>query len=174
MKRALLLVLAAACQLPAMAGDVIPPQLAGVWGTAESLFAGTTAQAELYLYPDGFGLMIGSSAPSTMTAGPDKGQPGPRVTMGVPMRASFEGATLTGRYFDPNKLEDYGMELNCRYDEAGPTLHCTSPDGSVQVMKRRGASLDPEIVKMIDAMRIALRDYVGKPNAPPPAPSTPP
>jgi hypothetical protein len=172
MKRALVLALAAACRLPAMADELIPSQLTGVWGSAESLFAGTTAQAELYLYADGFGLMIGSSAPSVISSGPDKGKPGMRITMGVPLRAKFDGATLTGQYFNPNNPQDTGPTLSCRYEETGPALHCTGLDKSTMIMKRRSSSLAPDIVQKIDEMRIALRAYAGKASALPPAPST--
>lgn len=172
MKRALALALAAACQFPAMAEEVIPAQLTGVWGTAESLFAGTTAQTELYLYADGFGLMIGASAPAVISSGPDKGKPGMRITMGIPLWAKFDGTTLTGQLFNPGNPQDAGPTLSCRYEETGPALRCTAPDGSASVMKRRSSSLDPEIVKKIDEMRIALRAQAGKPSALPPAPST--
>ena len=174
MKGALLLALAAACPLPAMADDVIPSHLTGVWGTAESLFAGTTAQAELYLEGDGFGLIAGSSPPSTINAGPVKGKPGRRVTMGVPLRATLEGVTLTAQPFNPGNPQDTGPAVSCRYEAAGPTLRCTAPDRSEWIMKRRSASLDPNIVRTIDDMRIALRAYAGKAGAIRPAPSTPP
>lgn len=172
MKRALALALAAACQFPAMAEEVIPSQLTGVWGTAESLFAGTTGQLELYLYADGFGLMIGSSAPSVISSGPDKGKPGMRITMGIPLWAKFDGATLTGQLFNPSNPQDTAPPLSCRYEETGPALRCTTPDGRASVMKRRSSSLNPEIVQMIDEMRIALRAYAGKASALRPAPST--
>ena len=174
MKRALLLALAVACQLPALADEVLPSQLTGVWGTAESLLAGTTEQAELYLYEDGFGLIIGSSAPPTISSGPDKGKPGPRITMGIPMRATFEGTTLTGRLFNPHDPRDTGPTLSCRHEASSAELHCAVPGQKGMVMKRRSSSLDPEIVRMIDEMRIALRSHAGKAGALRPAPSTSP
>jgi len=165
-----LLALTATCALPGMAQDPVPRQLTGIWGTAESLFVGTTEQAELHLYADGFGLLIGSSAPSTISAGPDKGKPGPRVTMGIPLRARFEGATLTSQFFDPNQLKDIGPPFHCQYREQ--ELHCTAIDGKPMHMKRRSTAPDPEMLRRIDEMRIALRSYTGKSSAPPPTPST--
>jgi hypothetical protein len=62
MKRALALTLAIALHLPAHAGEVLPAELAGVWGTAASLDSGSAAQNFFHLEPDGFGFAVGSGA----------------------------------------------------------------------------------------------------------------
>lgn len=170
MKRALL-ALAAACALPALADDIVPAHLTGVWGTAASLFEGTTEQAEMHLQADGFGLLIGSSPPSTISSGPDKGKPGPRVTMGVPFRSGLDGATLTIVPFNPGYRQDRGPSVICRYQEAEATLHCNVDDRKSWIMKRRSAALDTQTLQMIDEMKTSLRAYAGKAGALLPAPA---
>lgn len=170
MKR-VLLALVAACALPALADDLVPSHLTGMWGTADSLFAGTTEQAEIYLQADGFGLLAGSSAPSTITSGPDKRKPGPRVTLGVPFRSGLDGATLTIVPFNPGYRKDRGPSVICRYQEADATLHCNVDDKKSWIMKQRSAALDPQTLQMIDEMKTALRAYAGKAGALLPAPT---
>lgn len=163
--RALMLAFVAACTSPALADDTIPARLAGVWGTAESLFSGSTEQMEIHLQPDGFGLLAGSSPPSTIISGPDKGKPGPRVAMGVPFRATLDGTAMTVAPFNPGNWQDKGPALICRYEAPDNTLHCTVDDKKTFIMKRRSASLDPQTIAGIEEMKIALRAYAGKASA---------
>ncbi len=172
MRRALLLALAAACALPALADERIPSRLTGVWGSDDPLFAEGPIQGEFHLQEDGFGVLIGASPPMIQNSGPNKGQPGPRITMGIPFRARLEGETLTILPFNPGNPNDKGPTLECRYEEGGLTLRCAMPDRSALLMKRRSATLDPRMTEAIDGMRIALRAYAGKASALRPAPST--
>ncbi|MCC2958124.1 hypothetical protein LK542_21095 [Massilia sp. IC2-477] len=168
--KSLLLAMVAAWASPALADSVVPHYLGGVWATADSLFAGTTEQAELYLREDGFGLLIGSSAPATITSGPDKGKPGPRATLGMPFRSRLEGATLTIAPFNPGYRQDRGPMLICHYQEPDATLHCTA-DKKSWIMRRRSDTLDTTTAEMIEGFQIALRAYAGKASALLPAPS---
>jgi len=168
---ALALALARAWSLPVMAGETMPAHLTGVWGTAESLDAGTTAQAELYLEADGFGLLIGSSPPGVFTAGPDKGKPVGRITMGLPFRARLEEGTLVVLPFNPGNPDDTGPTTRCRYQAMDAVLHCTTPGHGTLLLKRRSAPMDANMAGLIDEMRIALRAHAGKASALRPAPA---
>ncbi|SFC62697.1 hypothetical protein [Massilia yuzhufengensis] len=177
-KRAILFALAA-WQLSATAADVIPAHLVGVWGTAESLYAGTTAQAELYLQADGTGMLVGSSAPALHATGADKGKPDPtmRVVLGVPLRATLEGDVLSAQPFGmPGDRMPPPEEIRvaCRYDGASATLACKGPKPPDMLMKRRSATLPAEAVKAISDVFIAAAAYAGKAGAIRPAPSTQP
>jgi len=172
LKRACALALAAACTLPALADDLIPTHLTGVWGTAESLYAGTTAQSELHVQADGFGVLAGSTAPLIETAGPNKGKPAGRVVLGVPFRARLEGETLVVQPFNPDNPRDTGPSLRCRYEGAGPALHCTGEGKETPNMKRLSASLDPRVAEGIQEMSVKLRAYAGKASALRPTPVT--
>lgn len=173
MKRALL-ALAAACSLPALAlaDDIIPPHLTGVWGTADSLYAGTTGQTELHLQANGFGVVAGSSAPLLETAGANKGQSLGRIVLGVPFRARIDAGALAIQPFNPDNPRDSGPPMRCTYDAAGPALRCTSDGKEMPAMKRLGTTLDPRTVEGIEEMSIRLRAHAGKASALRPAPST--
>jgi hypothetical protein len=170
-KRALLLGLAVAWQLTAHAADVIPAHLTGVWGTAESLYAGTTGQSELHLQADGFGVLVGSSASPTLSSGPDKGKPGPRVVMGFPVRATWDGDIVTVAVFMPGEKNIPGP-LPCRHEASGATLTCTMPDRGESVMKRRSTTLPVDSVKLLKEMQAWLALEAGKAGGLPQAPST--
>lgn len=172
MKRALLPALVLAWALPALAQDAVPPHLAGVWATADSLSAGTTEQTEMHLQADGFGLLIGSSAPLLIASGPDKGKPGMRVTMGIPFRSALDGTGLKVVPFNPGYRQDKGSTGVCRYQQADATLDCIVDGRKSFIMRRRSASLDAQTLQIIDDMKTALRAYAGKAAAlsPPPVP----
>lgn len=153
MKHAITLALAIAWHLPLHAADTLPAQLAGIWGTAESLYTGTTAQSALQLEPDGFGILAGSSPPAT---GVDGGKQPPRAIIGFPVRATLLDDTLTLRAYWPGKIDDAQaarMTLTCRYEKAVPALTCTGPDKVAIVMRRLAATVDAEAATMIAAVR---------------------
>ena len=149
MPGALLLMLAAAMPLPADAAGQLPPWLAGSWGTAESLHAGSTGQTELYLEADGFGVMGASSAPARRLGGAEAGKPDARAIIGLPVRATFDGSTLVIRPFLPPGRQA-GQDIVCRYDAAGPSLACVDVEGS---MRRRSDTVPAEAGAIIEALR---------------------
>ncbi|CAN7572674.1 hypothetical protein [Massilia sp. LjRoot122] len=162
--RCLLLALATACHLSAHAADPVPAHLAGAWGTAESLYAGTVAQYELLLLSDGFGSFTGSTPPMTHTGGPDKGKPAAaRVIMGLPLRAVVDGDVLKAQPFIPRSILRPGdkapapeaMTITCRYEAQGQTLSCVGPDRRDIVMKRYSETVPAETAEMLRKIRAA-------------------
>ncbi|MYM75158.1 hypothetical protein GTP56_23590 [Duganella sp. FT134W] len=87
MDRILTLLCATLLHLTANAADVVPAHLTGEWGTGASLYDGKQDQADVYLLPDGLGMMAGSSAPAHRADGVDDGKPGPRALVGFPVHA---------------------------------------------------------------------------------------
>jgi hypothetical protein len=159
MKRSILLTLITAWHLSLYAAsDILPTGLAGTWGTAESLYAGTTAQSALQLEADGFGILVGSTPPAKRLDGVDDGKPLPRAVIGFPVRASLDGDTLTLGAYWPGKIDAVQaerMHLSCRYDAVTPALTCTGPDKVAMVMRRLSDTVDADAAKMIAVVRAA-------------------
>lgn len=159
-KRTALLACVFSWHVVVSASDVLPSYLTGTWGTAETLHAGETGQAEIHLQPDGLGIMAGSAPPARRIDGKDDGKPGLRAIAGFPLRATAEGDTLTAR---PVALFPQGEEkarrtiITCSFEAAGPTLTCTAPGHPHLVMKRRSETIPEESVRMIEAVRSRLR-----------------
>lgn len=144
----------------ASATDFLPSCLTGTWDTAETLFAGETGQVEIYLQPDGLGIMIGSAPPARRIDGKDDGKPGLRAIAGFPLRAIVEGDTLTARpiALDPREEEKARRTvITCSFEAAGPTLTCAAPGHPRLVMKRRSDTNPVESVRMLEAVRSRLR-----------------
>jgi hypothetical protein len=155
MKRALPLTLAIVLHLPAHATDALPSHLAGVWGTAESLYTGTAAQNFVHLDADGFGFAVGSGAVRRLE-GKDDGKPAPRPVIGFPVRATLAGDTLTLRPYLPGQIDETQaarMLISCRYDASAPALTCTGPDGVAMRMRRLADKVDAEVAQQIAAVR---------------------
>ena len=157
MKRLLAVALAGAWHAGAAAADVLPAHLAGVWGTAESLYSGTVTQYELLLLADGFGTFTGAHAGSPGRAQDgDKPMTG-RVIMGLPLRATVDGDVLTAQPFIPRSLARAGdklpapesLTITCRYAAQGKTLSCIGPDRRDIVMKRYRETVPAETVEML-------------------------
>lgn len=179
MKRGLLLGAALAWQLSAHAADTIPAHLAGVWSTAESLYAGTTEQSELYLLADGTGVIAFSSKPATHTAGPDKGKPAPnmRIIMGSLLHAVADGDELVLKPFGAPRdriPRSDRVPISCHLEASGPSLVCSRPGEPGMVMKRRSETVPQEMARMIAGGFAEAAAHDSKASALPPAPSTPP
>ncbi|MCC2971335.1 hypothetical protein [Massilia sp. IC2-476] len=163
--KSLLLALAAACPLLALADDVLPGHLVGVWGTAESLYAGTTAQSELHLLANGTGIMAGSSPPAISIADPGKINPNMRAVVGFPVRATSDGDRLSLQPAMPperNSPTPEEARFVCRYDGGGPTLTCSVKGRPEIVMKRRSDSVEEKTAEMIRDALIQVSAYAGK------------
>jgi len=158
MKRLIPLLLACACHLSAHAADALPADVAGSWGTAESLQTGDAAQTVVYLQADGYGLIAGST-PAKRMDGVDDGKPAPRAVIGFPVRAALDGATLQLRPFAPNgaSADDAAklaaIVMTCRYDAAAPSFTCTGPDKTPFVLNRVGATLPPEATSALAGLK---------------------
>lgn len=154
MKRLIPLALAIAWHLTALAADTLPTHVAGSWGTADSLHAGTTEQTVMYLQADGYGLMAGSTPPATGTDG--NGNAGPRAIVGFPVRAALDGTTLRLLPVLPKGTPaDLAASavMICRYDAAAPSFTCTGPDKVPMVLHRLGATLPPEAATTIAGLK---------------------
>lgn len=175
MKRGLLLGLAIAWQMPALGADPIPPHLAGVWATADSLYAGTTAQSELYLQADGSGMIVGSAPPPVCLDGPARGTAAAnmRAVLGLPLRAVAEAEVLTLHPFwkgtGPGAQQ---ARFSCRYLAQGPALACVGSDKRDMLMTRRSSTLPPDAVAAIDAIFAEASATTVRAGARQPAPST--
>lgn len=167
MKHTILLVLATACHVSASAADVLPPHLLGTWGTAASLYEGSTAQGQMHLAADGLGLLIGSTPPMVRADGADDGKPAPRAIIGVPLRATLEGDTLTVQGFMPPAAanasaatkaaaQQTAPPFHCHYDAAGPTLDCRDQKHPLFLLKRYADSMAAEVASQLAAIRQAL------------------
>jgi hypothetical protein len=160
-KRALLLGLAVVAANSANAANAIPDHLTGVWGTAESLWAGTVAQFELQLQADGFGMFAVSTKPATRTDGKDHDGPAPRVIMGLPLRATFEGNVLTAQPFIPPGIRRSGdnaprpeeMRFSCRYQAESLSMTCSGPKQAEVVVKRRSETLPVQTTELLKQMQ---------------------
>lgn len=175
MKRGLLLGLAIAWQMPALGADPIPPHLTGVWATADSLYAGTTAQSELYLQADGSGMIIGSPPPPVRLDGPERGTAAQnmRAVLGLPLRAVAEAEVLTLHPFW--KGAGPGAEkagFSCRYLAQGPALACVGSDRRDMLMKRRSSTVPPDAVAAIGAVFAEASATIVRAGAPRPGSST--
>ena len=159
MKRLIPLLLAGACHLAAHAADPLPADVAGSWGTAESLQAGETAQTVLYLQTDGYALMAGSTPPARRMDGVDDGKPGPRAIIGFPVRATLDGTMLYLRPFLPQgapadqAAKVANILMTCRYDAGAPSVTCEGPDKTPFVLHRLGATLPPEATSTIAGLK---------------------
>ncbi|MCC2971336.1 hypothetical protein [Massilia sp. IC2-476] len=169
MKRALIVALALASMVSADAAEQMPTHIAGVWSTAESLYAGTTGQTELYLLRDGTGAIGVSSPAKAATDGPDKGKlkPHVRVIGGFAFRARMEGEVLVLQpIVDPGEGGGRASPLRLTYWQTadGPIL--SSPGNAIpgEAMKRRSDTVPEQIAQMIAG-------YLAKLSAPRPAPS---
>ncbi|MYN29744.1 hypothetical protein [Duganella levis] len=136
----------------ASAADLIPAHLTGAWGTGASLYDGKQEQADVYLLPDGLGMMAGSSAPAHRADGVDDGKPGPRAIVGYPVHAKMDSDTLVLHPFLPAGVPGMKAEfdINCRYAQADKTLTCTWPDNKSILLKRRGDTVPAEVMRMTD------------------------
>jgi hypothetical protein len=148
-----------ACALSAHGADALPPYLTGTWGTAASLHEGTEKQANIYLLPDGFGALAGSTSAPRRADGVDDGKPAPRGIVGLPILATLDGDTLTARLFLPDTLSAAevkgaaSIRIICRYQQAGPVMTCTGLDGAPTVMKRHSDTTPPDLISLRDSMR---------------------
>jgi hypothetical protein len=134
------------------AADVVPAHLTGTWGTGASLHDGKDEQTELYLLPDGYGAIAGSTPPMPRKDGADDGKPAPRVIMGFPLHARMDGDTLMLRPFLPKGVPGMKGEIiiPCHYEQAERTLSCTTPDKpKTFVMKRRDETIPADVEKML-------------------------
>jgi hypothetical protein len=169
MKRALLAAAALAWMACGHAAERIPSHLTGMWSTAESLYAGTTGQSEMYLLEDGRGAFGASSPPRAAgVPAPGKDDANARVILGFAFRA-VEGDVLILQPVVKGGGGEQPPPVKLLYRNAadGPTL--VSPDKAIpgEALKRRSDSVPEQIATMI-------RDYLAEPGAPTPAPATPP
>jgi hypothetical protein len=153
--RNLLPVIVLLAQASTHAADTLPRQLAGTWGTGQTLYEGTAEQMFAYLATDGAAAVIGSGrAPATVPT--DGGVPPPaRPVMGFPAVATLDGDTLTLRPFMPGApapVPDSAV-LRCRHDSAAVTLTCSGPDGVRHVLRYRGEAIAPEAAQAMEAVR---------------------
>ncbi len=128
----------------------------GSWGSADSLYAGTTEQTELHLAADGVGFMVGSTKPFVRMDGGPTPQPAPRATIGFGVRATVDGDVLVLAPFLPGQAVTEAMRrmtVTCRYVDNGPALQCAAPTGTAAVLKRREDAMSAEVVDMIEAIR---------------------
>lgn len=151
----LAMAMAYAWQLSANAADILPAYLVGTWGTAASLYEGTTGQSQMHLQADGFGVMVGSTPPAMRQDGVDDGKPAPRAIVGFPVRATLEGDVLKAQPFLPTQQGQQGSAplIVCRYETAGPALICTGPDKVPMPMKRYSATVPAEVASTIASIR---------------------
>lgn len=159
-KHAVLLACALAWHPIAIAADVLPPHLAGTWATAQSLYDGETAQAEIHLQPDGFGIMAGSAPPARRLDGKDDGKPALRAVAGFALRATVDGNTLTVRpiSLDPAKENKARRStIICSFEEAGPTLTCAASGRPPVVLKQRSETVPEETARVIEEVRSRAR-----------------
>lgn len=154
MKTRLFIAIALAWAVPAHAAEPIPAHLAGMWSTADSLYAGTTGQSELYLLEDGSGAIGFSSPPPTATSGPDKGKllPHQRVILGFAFRAKLEGEVLVLHpAVKPSARGGQPPQVRLAYRQTpeGPTLG--APDQAIpgETLKRRSDTVPERIATMI-------------------------
>ena len=150
------LALAVACCLSAHAADVLPAHLVGTWGTAPSLYDGTTGQSQLHFQADGFGVAVGSTPPAVRADGVDDGKPAPRAVIGFGLRAKLDGEVLVAQPFLPGQTAAQAMPppYRCRYDAAGPALTCSVPTESAPLsLKRYHDTVPDEVAKMIEGLR---------------------
>jgi len=153
------LALAAACCPSAHAADVLPAHLVGTWGTAPSLYDGTTGQSHLHFQADGFGVAVGSTPPTVRTDGVDDGKPAPRAVIGFGLRVRLDGEVLVAQPFLPGQpAQAMPPPYRCRYDAAGPTLTCSVPTGGQALsLKRYHDTLPDEVATMIEGLRQQAR-----------------
>jgi hypothetical protein len=144
----------------AHAANTLPDRLAGSWGTSASLFDGDTAQSMLHLAVDGYGLMAGSAAPpKPIIDGRTDASHTPRAVIGFPVHATLDGDTLTLQPFLPEgapaeqAAKAARIVITCRYEASGPALTCMGPDGTVNAMRRLGATLAPEVAATIESVK---------------------
>lgn len=170
MTRALLAAGALAWMACVHAAEPVPSHLTGMWSTADSLYAGTTGQSELYLLDDGRGAM-GFSSPPRLAGGTAQGKDdaNARVILGFALRAKVEGEVLV---LQPVVNDGQGgqpaqVRLLYRQGANGPTL--VSPDKAIpgEALKRRSDTVPEQIAAMIKA-------HLAQAGAPQPAPATPP
>ncbi|MFC0169375.1 nuclear transport factor 2 family protein [Pseudoduganella danionis] len=140
----------------------LPAHLAGSWGTNASLFAGTASQAQLYLAPDGLGMLAGSSsAPVSLGGAPAMSGPAPRAIIGVPVQAELDNGGLRLQALMPQKSQlqvAHGMVFVCSYDAAAPTLICTAPNKEVLRLSRLSENLTNEAQTQLEQLRALKRD----------------
>ncbi|MYN47158.1 hypothetical protein GTP23_19125 [Pseudoduganella sp. FT93W] len=135
----------------------LPAHLAGSWGTNESLFAGTASQAQLYLAPDGLGVLAASSsAPVPAGSAPATSGPAPRAIIGFPVQAELDKGGLRLQVLMPQKTqlqEAPGMVFVCSYDAAAPMLTCTGPNKDVLRLARLSEKLSDEAQTQLEQLR---------------------
>ncbi len=143
----------AVCHSLAAADGALPAHMTGVWATAESLYAGTASQSEMHLQEDGFGMFAGSSAALPLADGVEDGAPAPRAVIGFLFSSTLDGTTLTLSPRVPANRQAAPPALSCRYEEEGPKMICTGPDGRPIAMSRRSKTVPPEAMRMIATLR---------------------
>lgn len=156
MKRTGALLLCSSLHLVANATDVLPPELAGTWGTAGSLYEGDVGQSEFYILKDGFGIAAGSTPPAKRTDGKGVGEAPLRALIGFPFRAALEGGILKLHILMPenSSRKDMGEgSFSCSYEPATPALRCTVPNNTPMVLTKRSATVPDEVVRMIESIR---------------------
>lgn len=149
----------AGVQASAAAAPVFPEHLTGTWATAESLFSGTEAQAEVHLAADGFGIMAGSTPAPVRLDGVKDDKPAPRGIVGFPLRAEMDGARLKLQLLMPpgQRMKAASqVVVVCTYKPDPATLTCLPPSGAALVMYRRSVSVEPEAALQIEQLRQAL------------------
>lgn len=165
-KTLIVFVFAALWRPSVQAAAGLPAHLAGSWGTAESLYAGSAGQTDMHLAADGFGFMAGSTSPARRADGKDDGMPAPRAVIGFPVQAEWDGTTLSARVQMPEGVSSekaVRLVFTCRYHEAGPALDCTAPDGRPMLMKRLSAAVAADAKKGIGDFRQQMAEHKRKP-----------
>jgi hypothetical protein len=147
-------------QVSANAQEILPEYLTGFWGTAASLYEGTTQQVHIHIAADGYGLVIGSGAPFIRIDGADDGKPLPRPIIGFPFIARMDGDALIVQPFLPGKELTKEMAravITCHYAAADETLTCAGPEGPMTDMRLQSARIPAEAEEMIERIRPTAR-----------------
>lgn len=159
MRRLFICVMLAGIQASAVAAPAFPEHLTGTWATAESLFSGTEAQAEVHFAADGFGLMAGSTPAPVRLDGVKDDKPAPRGIVGFPLRAEMDGARLKLQLLMPPGQRMKAVSqvvVVCTYKPDPATLTCLPPSGPALVMYHRSVSVEPVAAQQIEQLRQAL------------------
>lgn len=152
-------VVLAGMQASVAAAPAFPEHLTGTWATAESLFAGIEAQAEVHLAADGFGIMAGSTPAPVRLDGVKDDKPAPRGIVGFPLRAEMDGPRLKLQLLMPPGQRPKAVSqvvVVCTYKPDPATLTCLPPSGPALVMYHRSVTVEPEAALQIEQLRRAL------------------
>lgn len=135
-------------------------QLVGTWATADSLFAGTEAQAELHLTADGFGIMAGSTPAPVRSDGVGDEKLAPRGIVGYSLQAQMDGVRIKLQILQPQGkrlMPVAGLAMFCSYQPSPATLNCLLPSGRGLMLPRRSVSVSLEAALQIDQLRQSLQ-----------------